>query len=608
MRMINSMFYLCTFILCTFSSFGANVSWKSGVSGDWNVGSNWTGNVVPGVGDYALLNPGAGYTVTVNSIETLQGVRVLSGTLQVLSGATLNLTQGTSNPCIWHQGTLNNNGTINISNGTSSGIQCQGTIVNDGSINIYSITNQGINFLSGTISNSGQLFINGLSNATNGNGIIVSGTSFANSGNISIGNSASIAGKGIVVSSGMQFINSGNLFIDYCGNIGLQNIGTFSNSGVGSIEIGLNTHCNHRGIDNSGTFNNLSGANIEIEDVFNEAIYNSSGTFTNSGIIIQQPITFWAIRGSGGSIINETTGQIWSGKTIEGNYFNNKGSLNPGNSPGILQINNSFVNSGSSKFSIEIGGNTPGTSYDQVNFQNAGSNANISNTVLNVSYISGYTPIGGETFNIIIGNGFAGTFSSIIRPTPPTDYKWVDNYTSSTFTMSLESLFPLDFISFEVNSFKDMVNLNWSTINEIDMKGFEIERSYDLKNWENIKFINALNKISENFYSYIDNPENYISIFYRLKVISNDGLYKFSNTKSLKNCFHRLSIYPNPVSDKLFLELNEPVSKFKVLDITGGTHDLRLNSNTIETTTLKSGVYYLFINELKPITFIKKQQ
>jgi hypothetical protein len=608
MRTRNSIFSFFVILLCSFSSFGANISWKTNTTGDWNVGSNWVGNVVPGLGDYAMLNPGAGFTVTVNSNETLQGVRVLSGTLQVLSGSSLNLTQGTANPCIWHQATLSNFGTINISNGTTSGIQCQGTIVNDGSININSITNQGINFLSGTISNSGQLFINGLSNTPNGNGIIVSGTSLTNTGNITIGNTAALAGKGIVVSSGMQFINSGSIIIDNCGNIGLQNIGTFTNSSGANIEIGLVSHCNHRGIDNSGTFTNSSGASIEIDDVQNEAIYNTSGTFTNYGTFIQQATTFFAIKGAGGTIINETTGQIYSSKTIEGNFFNNKGTLNPGNSPGILQINNSFVNSGSSNFNIEIGGTTAGTGYDQVNFQNAGSNANISNTALNVSYISGYAPVGGESFDIIIGSGFAGTFNSITRPAPPTNYAWTDVYTSTTFTMSLTAVAPLDLIEFEVKLDADQVLLNWLTVNESDMRGFEIERSYDLNNWENIKFVEAVNKMSENKYYCQDKPAIQKMVYYRLKIISNDGQYKYSKIKSLQLENKReISVYPNPVSDKIFLDINEPITKIRVFDIIGNQYNIKFDSNTIDTESLISGDYLLFIDDFKPIIFVKKK-
>ena len=61
-------------------------------SGDWHTSTNWTGGVVPGVGDVAVLN---GKTMTMNSGSTITCAEITNdSTLGAINGK-LNLVVGT---------------------------------------------------------------------------------------------------------------------------------------------------------------------------------------------------------------------------------------------------------------------------------------------------------------------------------------------------------------------------------------------------------------------------------------------------------------------------------------------------------------------------------
>ena len=56
----------------------AEIHWKNGVSGNWNVGTNWVGDVVPGSSDTAVIDPAGTYTVTLDVSPGVSGFRLAS--------------------------------------------------------------------------------------------------------------------------------------------------------------------------------------------------------------------------------------------------------------------------------------------------------------------------------------------------------------------------------------------------------------------------------------------------------------------------------------------------------------------------------------------------
>ena len=120
---------------------------------------------------------------------------------------------------------------------------------------------------------------------------------------------------------------------------------------------------------------------------------------------------------------------------------------------------------------------------------------------------------------------------------------------------------PVSLLSFKgsVND-KNQAYLSWSTANEVNNKGFSIERSNDGRNFNNIGFVAAAHNTKPvNNYNYTDVSSTDLSAtnYYRLKQIDNDGKSTYSKIVplSLKNIVE-LKIYPNPIKDKITVELN----------------------------------------------------
>jgi hypothetical protein len=99
------------------------------------------------------------------------------------------------------------------------------------------------------------------------------------------------------------------------------------------------------------------------------------------------------------------------------------------------------------------------------------------------------------------------------------------NYTA-TFTIS--SITPVTLQSFTAAHYNNAALLKWTDDNEINNKGFEIERSVDGKNFSDIGWQDSKDA-STNIYNYTDNSLlNVSEVFYRLKMIDNDGSFKYS--------------------------------------------------------------------------------
>lgn len=118
---------------------------------------------------------------------------------------------------------------------------------------------------------------------------------------------------------------------------------------------------------------------------------------------------------------------------------------------------------------------------------------------------------------------------------------------------------PLRLTSFTSLLHGNVVILQWSTAQEQNTSHFDIERSFDGQNF--IKTGNSLNakgssEISSE-YKFVDNLPgiNVSRVYYRLKMIDNDGRFTYSPVRSVNNTNQSLTIYPNPVTNKT-LKLN----------------------------------------------------
>ncbi|HXB44712.1 MAG TPA: T9SS type A sorting domain-containing protein [Puia sp.] len=117
--------------------------------------------------------------------------------------------------------------------------------------------------------------------------------------------------------------------------------------------------------------------------------------------------------------------------------------------------------------------------------------------------------------------------------------------------------------------------LSWATTSNLNFDHFEIQRSTDGIAWPTIAKINADDKGNiQNKYEFSDNlPLGGIN-YYRVKAVSSNGIWLFSDIKELQysNVTQwAISMYPNPVisGGTINIQSNEPLQMIRVFDING---------------------------------------
>jgi hypothetical protein len=116
--------------------------------------------------------------------------------------------------------------------------------------------------------------------------------------------------------------------------------------------------------------------------------------------------------------------------------------------------------------------------------------------------------------------------------------------------------FPLtvNLLSFNAKLTNDeKVKLDWKTTGEENFNGYEIQRSADNINWTPLGTVYATGNGSqdENSYSWIDLQPLPAKSFYRLRLISGDGNFRYSEIRTvvIKKGIQEISLSPNPAAD-----------------------------------------------------------
>jgi len=149
------------------------------------------------------------------------------------------------------------------------------------------------------------------------------------------------------------------------------------------------------------------------------------------------------------------------------------------------------------------------------------------------------------------------------RSTSPIDSGWFANSPAATFDLEVYGstrLLPVHFLNFSGRIENNMALLNWSTANEINNKGFNVQRSNDGSNFETIAFIESKNSNGgQNDYSYADARFKQGSNYYRLQQVDKDGKTSYSGIIDIKSVSQLIwKIFPNPVINKGWLQLQLP--------------------------------------------------
>lgn len=135
-----------------------------------------------------------------------------------------------------------------------------------------------------------------------------------------------------------------------------------------------------------------------------------------------------------------------------------------------------------------------------------------------------------------------------------------------------ELYLPVTLISFDAALKENQTILSWVTADEVNNKGFDIERSADGKHFDKIAFVNPYSSGSDTTqnYQYTDRAPLSGTNYYRLKQLDHDGKFAYSKmvNVNLPGTSH-ISVYPNPTIGDLFIETERVSGRIQITDMLG---------------------------------------
>ncbi|TDE14425.1 T9SS type A sorting domain-containing protein [Dyadobacter psychrotolerans] len=169
--------------------------------------------------------------------------------------------------------------------------------------------------------------------------------------------------------------------------------------------------------------------------------------------------------------------------------------------------------------------------------------------------------------------------------------------------INVDAPLPVTLSSFMAGKEGAVANLSWETTEESNSDRFEIERSLNGNMWRKIGLVQSAgeSKVLKS-YAFTDrNPESGDNL-YRLRIVDKDDTFAYSRIRSVKfeGLVADLSVYPNPVVDKLFLRDFAKVSQVVIYDM-GGRSVFQSGSKPngeLNVKSLKSGAYVVHITRL----------
>ena len=418
--------------------FSGSGRWTGSSNGSWSANGNWTDSN----GSNIQAAPGtfAGFTSTDSAIFDGSG----SGTVIDLTGAnpSLNAMSFSNSGYTLSNGSLTLNGsggtaTVTVSSGTQT-INTPTTLASNANFAV----NGGALLLNSTISGSGSFTKSGTAGLTLAGADTLSSTGpiSVTQGTLAAPYGISHGGGGIVLTGGATLQAAGQINRAVSGNgtiaataeliIGNATQSRQFNQGGspgvgGTLNVGGNavilvsadtaTLGSRTNIGPGGSLTALNGVQLgNPSSVDSTKVLTATGNaeinanFVNNGLVngptgTGQELTFnQAVTGAG-----STTGNV--------EYA---ASYRPSNSPDAVSVQNVLLDP-TSTLIMEFAGDTPGSGYDQLDISGQAT----LNGTLEVSYLNGFSPSAGESFDLFNGPT-TGTFSQISLPALNDGLQW----------------------------------------------------------------------------------------------------------------------------------------------------------------------------------------
>ncbi len=136
--------------------------------------------------------------------------------------------------------------------------------------------------------------------------------------------------------------------------------------------------------------------------------------------------------------------------------------------------------------------------------------------------------------------------------------------------------------------------LKWTTTMETNSDHFAVERSMDGKIWKVIG-IQPSHVTSSQLQSYTfsdSNPESGLN-YYRLKMVDRDNTFAYSRIQSAEFGSVSLNVYPNPVSERLFIKNFSKVKSVIIRNSAGAVvyQNKAITADGVDVSILNNGLY-----------------
>lgn len=159
--------------------------------------------------------------------------------------------------------------------------------------------------------------------------------------------------------------------------------------------------------------------------------------------------------------------------------------------------------------------------------------------------------------------------------------------------------------------------INWKASEDANSSYYNIQRSYDGRNFTTIGKVLAKGSVI-NDYVYYDNAaftSTAKTVFYKLKMVDKDGSAVYSKIVSITNAINNISAvsYPVPAIDYIIIKTNSAQyinSTANIYDNAGRLMKMVLLNSAeqrIDISTLPSGMYYVKLNDSVKLKFQKMQ-
>lgn len=214
---------------------------------------------------------------------------------------------------------------------------------------------------------------------------------------------------------------------------------------------------------------------------------------------------------------------------------------------------------------------------NSTNTQCPGENVTLSTVNLQGAQLQWYkdgTPIPGATTNVLQLNNIQVATDAGVYTVEANIPNQTCEVLSSSFELTIDcQALPIDLARFNGYLLGDKVRLDWSLYNIDDVNRFEIERSNNGTEWNQIGMVFEAEYQGEAVFNYhfLDQKPAKDLNLYRLKMIEKDGRYSYSNVVkiNLNATTSMISIHPNPATDMVTIEGLSGQDVINVYDVSG---------------------------------------